>query len=97
MFCLCNKTYCCYDVTSNKPKFDSKGVNKRLLEQSGDGLLEEYRRVLNEKVNVTSNNKGIRTNNHSVATSEQVKKGLSYCYSEWKAGSDKIQTQPPNL
>ena len=37
MLCLCNKTYCCYDVTSNKPKFSSKGLNKRVLEQSGDG------------------------------------------------------------
>ena len=33
---------------------------------------------LNEKVNVTSNNRGFRRNNHSVATYEQVKKSLSY-------------------
>ena len=58
MLCLCSKTYCCYDVTSNKSKFCSKGLNKRVLEQSGDGPLEKYRRVLNEKVNVTSNNRG---------------------------------------
>ena len=77
MLCLGSRTYCCYDVTSNKPKFGSKGLNKRVLEQSGDGPLEKYRRVLNEKVNVTSNNRGFRTNNHSVATYEQVKKGLS--------------------
>ena len=78
MLCLCSKTYCCYDVTSNKLKFSSKGLNKRVLEQSGDGPLEKYRRVLNEKVNVTSNNRGFRTNNHSVATYEQVKKGLMF-------------------
>ena len=77
MLCLCSKTNCCYDVTSNKLKFSSKGLNKRVLEQSGDGPLEKYRRVLNEKVNVTSNNRGFRTKNHSVATYEQVKKGLS--------------------
>ena len=77
MLCLCGKTCCCYDVTSNKLKFSSKGLNKRILEQSDDGPLEKYRRVLNEKVNVTSNNRGFRTNNHSVATYEQVKKGLS--------------------
>ena len=58
MLCLCSKTYCCYDVTSNKLKFSSKGLHKRALEQSGDGPLEKYRRVLNEKVNVTSNNRG---------------------------------------
>ena len=46
---LCSKTYCCYDVTSNIPKLSSKGLNKRILEQSGDGPLEKYRRVLNER------------------------------------------------
>ena len=78
MLCLWSKTYCCYDVASNKLKFSSKGLNKRVLEQSGDEPLEKYRRVLNGKVNVTSNNRGFRTNNHSVATYEQVKKGLSF-------------------
>ena len=77
MLCLCIRTYYCYDVTSNKVKLGSKGLNKRVLEQSGDGSLKEYRRVLNEIVNVTSNNIGFRTNNHSVATYEQVEKGLS--------------------
>ena len=85
MLCLCSKTYCCYDVNSNNIKFSSKGRNKRVLEQTGDGPLEKCRRVLNEEVNVTSNNRW--TNNHSVATYEQVKKGLSYFtqneYSEW--------------
>ena len=76
MLCLCSKTYCCYDVTSIKFKFSSKGLNKRVLEQSGDGPLENYRRVLNEKVNVTSNNRGFRANNHSATTYEQVKKRL---------------------
>ena len=80
VLCLCSKTYCCYDVTSNKLKFSSKNLNERVLEESGDGLLEKYRRVLNETVNVTSNKKGFRTKNHSVATYEQVKKGLSYFY-----------------
>ena len=37
MLCLCNKTYCCYDVTSNKPKFTNQGLNKRVLQQSGNG------------------------------------------------------------
>ena len=34
MLCLYSKTYCCYDVTSNKVKFSSKGLNKRVLEES---------------------------------------------------------------
>ena len=77
--------------------FSSKGLNKRVLEQSGDGLLERYRRVLNEKVNVTSNNRGFRTNNHSVATYEQDKKALSYFYPKQIVMSDGIHTQPLNL
>ena len=97
MLCLCSKAHCCYDVTSNKLKFSSKGLNERVLEQSGDGPVEKYRRVLNEKVNVTSNNTGFRTNNHSVATYEQVKKGLSYFYPKKIVENDGIHTQPLNL
>ena len=97
MLCLCSKTYCCYDLISNKLTFSSKSLNKRVLEQSGDGSLEKYRRVFNEKVNVTSNNRGLRTNNHSVATYEQVKKGLSDFYPKRKVESDGIHTQPLNL
>ena len=97
MLCLCSKTYCCYDVTSNKFKLDSKGLNKCVLEKSGDGPLEKNRRVLNEKVNVTSNNRGFRTNNHSVATYEQVKKGLSYFYPKRIVDADGFHTQPLNL
>ena len=97
MLCLCSKTYCCYDVTANKIKFSSKGLIKRVLQQSGDGPLEKYRRVLNEKINVNSNNRGFRTNNHSVATYEQVKKGLSFFYPIRIVGTDGIHTQPLNL
>ena len=97
MVCLCSRTYCCYDVTSNKLELSSKGLNKRLLKQSGDEPLERYRRVLNKNVNVTSNNRVFRTNSHSVATYEQVKKGLSYFYAKRIVESDGIHTQPLNL
>ena len=97
MLCLRSKTYCCYDVTCNKLKISSKDLNKRVLEQSGDGPLEKYRRVLNEKANVTSDNRGFRTNDLSVATYEQVKKGLSYFYPKRIVESEVIHTQPPNL
>ena len=97
MLCLCSNTYCSYDVAPNKLKFSSKGLNKRVLEQNGDGPLEKYRRVLNEKVNVTSNNRGFRTKNHSVATYEQVKKGLSYFHPKKRVETDGIHTQPLNL
>ena len=59
--------------------------------------LEKYRRVLNEKVNVTSNNKVFRTNNLFVATYKQVKKGLSYFCPKRIVQTDGIQTQPNNL
>ena len=41
--CLCSKTYCCYDSNSNKYKFSSKGLNKRTLEDCGDGPMAKYR------------------------------------------------------
>ena len=94
MLCLCSKTYCCCDFTFKKIKFISRGLNKRVLEQSGDGPLEKYRRVLNEKLNVTSNNRGFRTINHSVASYEQIKKSLSKFYPKRKDESDGIHTRP---
>ena len=97
MLCLCCKTYCCFDVTSNKVRFSSKGLNKRVLEQSGEGPLQKYRKVLNGKVKVTSNNRRFRTNNHSVATCEQVKEDLSYFYPKQIVETDGIHTQPLNL
>ena len=53
MLCLCSKTYCCYDRKGNKCKFTSKGLNKRTLEDCGDGPMTKYRKVLEEAVNVT--------------------------------------------
>ena len=78
LLCLCSKTYCCYDRKSKKYKFSSKGLNKRTLEDCGDGPMSKYCKVLEEAVNVTSTNRGFRTMKHSVATYEQTKKGLSY-------------------
>ena len=68
MLCLCNKTYCCYDRKSNKYKFGSRGLNKRTLEDCGDGPMSKCRKVLAEAVNVTSTNREFRTIQHSVAT-----------------------------
>ena len=75
MFCLCSKTYCCYDRKSNKYKFSSKGLSKRTLEDCGDRLMSKYRKALEEAVNVTSTNRGLRAMKHSVATYEQTKMG----------------------
>ena len=77
--------------------FCSKSLNKRVLEQTVDDPVEKYCRVLYENVNVTSNNRGFRTNNHSVATYEQVKKELSYFYPKRIVENNGIHTEPPNL
>ena len=87
------ETYYCYDVTSNKIKFSIKGLNRRALEQSGDDPLEKYRRVLNEKVNVTSSNREFRANNHFVATYNEIKKSPSYFYPKRIVASYGIHTQ----
>ena len=51
------------------------------MEECGDGgPMAKYRKVLEEAINVTSTNRGFRTIQHSVATYEQTKKGLSYFY-----------------
>ena len=58
MLCLSSKTYSCYDKISNKLKFSGRSLNKRSLQQRGDGLLKEHRKVLDERVNITSTNRG---------------------------------------
>ena len=97
MICLCSKTYCCYDAKSDKYKFSSKGLNKRTLEETGDGPMEKYRRVMDEIINLTSTNRGFRTINHWVATYEQTKKGLSYFYPKRVVLADGIHSEPLKL
>ena len=97
MLCLCSKTYFCYDSNSNKYKFSSKGLNKRTLEDCGDGPMAKYRRILDEPVSVTSTNRGFPTVHHSVATYEQTKKGLSYFYPKRIVDADGIHTRPLSL
>ena len=48
MLCLCSKAYFCYDSKCQKYKFISKGLSKRALEDSGDGPMAKYRRVLHQ-------------------------------------------------
>ena len=97
MLCMCSKTYCCYDSKSQKYKFSSKGLNKRALEDSGDGPMSKYRQVLHETVNLKSTNRGFKTINQAVATYEQTKKGLSYFYPKREVECDGIHTKPLNL
>ena len=95
-WCLCSKTYRCNNKQTNKYKFSSRGLNKRTLEDCGDGPMLKYREVLEESVKVTSTNSRFRTIKHSVATYEQTKKGLSCFYSE-RTVEDGIHTKPLHL
>ena len=80
MLSVCSKTYCCYDSNFKKLKFSSKGLNERTLEDSGDGPMANYRKVLDKFFTVTSTNRVFRTVSYSAATYEQTKKRLSYFY-----------------
>ena len=95
--CLCDKTYCCYDTTSNKLKFSNKGSNKWVLEQSGDGPLQNPRKVLDVAVNIKSRKRDFRTEDHSVATYEQTKTEFSYFYPKKIVKDDGIHTHLLNL
>ena len=92
--CLCSKTFWCYDNKSDKIKISSKGINERVLEDSGDGFMSKYRRVLDESFNLSS---GFRTINHMVATYEQTKKRLSYFYPKGQVQNYGIHTKPLHL
>ena len=97
MLCLCSKTYSCYDSNSNKYKISSKGLNKRTLEDCADGPMAKYRQVFDEFIKVISTNRGFRTVHHSVATYEQIKKGLTYFYPKTIVDADGIHTRPLSL
>ena len=63
-------------------KFSSKNPNKRVLEQSGDGPLEKYRKVLvpEEAVKVKSTHRGYWAMIHALATHEQTKQGILFFF-----------------
>ena len=70
--CPCSKTYRCYDSQSNKFEFRSKNLNKRTIEDCGDGPMSKYHKVLEEVVNMSLTNRGFRTLQHLFATYEQT-------------------------
>ena len=97
MLGLCIKIYCCYDTTSNKLKLSSKGLNYQIQQQSGDGPLEEFREVLDERVSSTSTNKGFRTKDHTVAIYEETNRGKSYFQPKGLVEDDGSHTYPLTL
>ena len=53
---LCSKTISGYDKKSDNFNFSSEGLNKRALQDFGDGSMSKYRRVLVEATNLTVEN-----------------------------------------
>ena len=80
-----------------KMKFRSKELNKHFLRDSLEGLVENYRIVLDEARNIGSINRGFRARNNVVYTYEQSKKGLSFFYSKRKLLPDGIHTDPLDI
>ena len=74
MLSLCSKTYCCYYSRTKKTKFSRTEI---VLEEINDEPLQKYGKVLDEALNVSSNNRGFKTVNHQNLTYEESKKGLS--------------------
>ena len=97
MLCLRSKTYNGFDSNSNKYKFSGKSLNKGTLEECGDGPKAKYCRSFDEFINLTSIFRGFQTLDHSVATYEQTKKGLSYFYPKRIVDADSVHTRPLNL
>ena len=97
MICLCSKSKCCYDSLKNIFRFSSKCLNERTVEDSADGPMSKYCKVLEEVNNVTSTSRGFRTIQHTVGTFEQTKKGLSYFYLKRNVQQDGIHTRPLNI
>ena len=78
-------------------KFSCKGLSTRTLEESGDGPMEKYRKLLDKANNLTLINREFRTINHMVATYKQIQKALSYFYPKKLVQDDGIHIRPFNL
>ena len=59
--------------------------------------MSKYRKVLEESVNTNSTKRVFQTIQHSVATYEQTKKGLSYSYAKRIVKQNGIHTKPLHL
>ena len=59
-------------------KFSSKELIKRTFQDSEDGHMAKYRKVLDKTEKAKSTNRRFRTKNHCVATYDQAKKRLLF-------------------
>ena len=87
MLCLCSKTYCCYDKQTNR---HNRHIGRVWQWWTNAKIWQSLRKT----VNTTSTNRGFRTIQHSFATYEQTKKGLSYFYPKRIVEKDGIHTRP---
>ena len=67
------------------------------LNDSSDGPLQKYRKVLKNATDIGSINRGFRVRNQAVYIYERSKKGLSNFYPKRKFHSDGIHTDPLDL
>ena len=68
--CLCSEIYYSYDAGSKHLNFNSKGLNRMLLE-SGDDPLQKLGKTLDDALIIKSTNRSFRTN-------DQTKRRLTY-------------------
>ena len=67
-------TFCCYDSRSDKFIFKIKWLNKRTLEDTGDGTMFSEFSVLEEALILKSISRGFKSTKHLVGTHEKNKK-----------------------
>ena len=102
MIALCSKTYCIKNFKTESSgevvKFSSKGLNKRqLLNDKEEEPMKKFKRVMDTKENIESENRGFRVKDHGVFTYVQQKKGLAYFYCKRKVDEDGINTTTLDL
>ena len=73
---LSAKCYFVEDEETNKSKFSSKGVQKRVIDKSG----ADYKYVYNNQKHITKTNKGFTVRNNDVYTYETKRNALSLIY-----------------
>ena len=61
-------------ITSKGFQFSTNGLIKRILDQSGDDLLEKYCKVHDDAAENLSKSRGFRAEDYIVATFEQIKR-----------------------
>jgi hypothetical protein len=93
MVCLCAKTYIAYDETTDHFKVSTKGLQKR-----NDKRVDDFTRVLDERVSGSGENFGFRLHpDGRMWTYAQKRLGLSYLYVKRQVLADGIHTVPLDI